>query len=152
RRELDRGSGATTPLWPGDARRVAQSSVDRAGLELRGEDAGGPVLAERARSPHRGGGFDSVRRGERGPDAALDHLLVAASPGRGEPAREVSAALPATMAGAAVSGVRDSGFGVHSRAPSPEARIPTAPRPPCRRSGGTWRRPCLPRSRPAPRS
>src|SRR5207253_7198381 len=128
---------------------VAQSPVDGAGLDLRGEDAGGPVLLEPARSAHGGGGLDSICRGERRPNRPTDHLLVASRTGRGEPARQVPAALPAAMARiagvAAVTGVRGSGC-------IPESRIPTGPRSPCRRSGGTWRPPCRPRSRPAPRS
>src|SRR5260370_14868152 len=103
-RDLDRGSGAALALRPGHARRVAQSSLERAGLELRHQDARGPLLLEPARPPHGHLGLDSVRSGERGPRAAADHVLVAPRAGRGEPARQVPATLPAAMARAAQPG------------------------------------------------
>src|SRR5260370_19679703 len=103
-RDLDRGSGAARALRPGRARRVAQSPLDRAGLELRHRDARGPLLLEPARPPHGHLGLDSVRGGERGPRAAADHVLVAPRASRGEPARQVPATLPAAMARAAEPG------------------------------------------------
>src|SRR5260370_9817335 len=103
-RDLDRGSGAALALRPGHARRVAQSSLERAGLELRHQDARGPLLLEPARPPHGHLGLDSVRSGERGPRAAADHVRQAPRAGRGEPARQVPATLPAAMARAAEPG------------------------------------------------
>src|SRR5947208_2154274 len=102
RLELHGRPGATPALRPDDARRVAQSSVDGPGLDLRGEDAGGPVLAEPARPAHRGGGLDSICRSECRPNHPPNHLLVAPRAGRGEPARQVPAALPPTVAGGAM--------------------------------------------------
>src|SRR2546423_520313 len=97
-RDVHRRSCATPPLRRGHAGRVAQSSVDGTGLDLRREDAGGPVLPEPARLAHRGGGLGgAVCGGERGPDAAADHLLVAPGAGGGEPPGQVPAALPAAM-------------------------------------------------------
>src|SRR5258708_1786131 len=122
-RDLDRGSGAARALRPGRARRVAQSPLDRAGLELRHQDARGPLLLEPARPPHGHLGLDSVRGGERGPRAAADHVLVAPRASRGEPARQVPATLPAAMARAARPG--------RPRRPPPLwPRPPWAPRPP----------------------
>src|SRR5437588_475732 len=84
----------------------------RAGFDVRREDAGGPVLPEPARSPDRGGGLDSLCSSECRPNRPADPLLVAPGAGRGEPPRQVPAPLSTTVAGAAVSGARGSGFGV----------------------------------------
>src|SRR5437588_813751 len=54
-------------------------------------------LPQPARSAHRGGGLDSICRRERRPNRAADHLLVAKGAGRGEPARQVPATLPAAV-------------------------------------------------------
>src|SRR5207244_3842732 len=94
---------------PGDAGGLAQPRVGGAGLELRSEDAGGPLLAQPAGPAHRGGGLDSVRHRERGPRPRPDRVLVATGAGGGKPPREVPAALPAAVAGAADSGGRRSG-------------------------------------------
>src|SRR5256886_6545675 len=90
----------------GDARRVAQPSVDRPRLEFRREDAGRPVLAQPTRHSHGGGGFDPLRGGERGADVATDRVLVAAGAGGSQTPREVSAAPPPPVDRAAV--VRES--------------------------------------------
>src|SRR5437763_3013752 len=90
--------GGARAVRAGDARCVAQPSVDRSRLEFRREDAGRPVLPQPARPADGGGGFDPLRRGERGSDVAADRVLVAAGAGGGEPPREVPAALPAAMA------------------------------------------------------
>src|SRR2546425_3069892 len=103
-RALQRRRGDPAPLPAGyHARRVAQPSVGRAGLELRAEDAGGPLLPQPAGPSARGGGLDPVRRGERRPGGPADRLLVAAGAGGREPPREVPAALPAAVARAAGS-------------------------------------------------
>src|SRR6266513_2793486 len=161
RLELHGRPGATPALRPDDARRVAQSSVDGPGLDLRGEDAGGPMLAEPARPAHRGGGLDSMCRRERRPNRPADHLLVAPGAGRGEPARQVPAALPATVVRGGrwrlvkVGGgwwrlwrwcVRGVTSTILDNLPNLH-HPPIAPRSPCRRWGGTWPRPCRPRSR-----
>src|SRR5438445_2194399 len=82
----------------GDARGVAQPPLDRAGLELRRENPRRLLLAERARLANRDRRFGSVRGGERRPGAAPNPVLVASRPSRGEPARQVPAALPPAVA------------------------------------------------------
>src|SRR2546421_6874569 len=94
---VHRGCRGAAAVRAGDARRVAQPSVDRPRLEFRCEDAGRPMLAQPARPADGGGGFDPLRRGERGSDVAADRVLVAAGAGGGEPPREVSAAFPASV-------------------------------------------------------
>src|SRR5207253_1789402 len=54
-------------------------------------------------------GLDPVRHRERGPRPRPDRVLVATGAGGGKPPREVPAALPAAVAGAADSGGRRSG-------------------------------------------
>src|SRR5437667_9195391 len=99
---VHRGCRGAAAVRAGDARRVAQPSVDRPRLEFRCEDAGRPMLAQPARPADGGGGFDPLRRGERGSDVASDRVLVAAGAGGGEPPREVPAALPPPVDRAAV--------------------------------------------------
>src|SRR5437016_10280106 len=103
---VHRGCRGAAAVRAGDARRVAQSSVDRPRLEFRCEDAGRPLLAQPARPADGGGGFDPLRRGERGSDVAPHRVLVAAGASGGEPPREVPAALSPPVDRAAV--VRES--------------------------------------------
>src|SRR6266480_7331287 len=119
---VHRGCRGTAAVRAGDAGRVAQPSVDRPRLELRCEDTGRPVLAQPARPADGGGGFDPLRRGERGSDVAADRVLVAAGAGGGEPPREVPAALPPAVDGTAV--VRES-HGSSNAAGSRTLRAPS---------------------------
>src|SRR3989454_5358056 len=91
---VHRGCRGAAAVRAGDARRVAQPSVDRPRLEFRCEDAGRPMLAQPARPADGGGGFDPLRRGERGSDVASDRVLVAAGAGGGGPAPEIPPAPP----------------------------------------------------------
>src|SRR2546425_11031586 len=115
-----------------DARGVAQPSVDRARLDLWGEDARGSLLALGARPEVGDRGLDPVRGCERGPGGAARAALVAPRPGGDQPSREVFAAVSAAVGRAGA--VRDG-------RPAPL----TAPRSPCRRSAGTSPPPCPPR-------
>src|SRR5438477_3526125 len=120
---VHRGRRGARAVRADDARCVAQPSVDRSRLEFRREDAGRPVLPQPARPADGGGGFDPLRRGERGSDVAADRVLVAAGAGGGEPPREVPAALPPAVDGTAVvreSHGSDNAAGSRTlRAPSP---------------------------------
>src|SRR5947207_2784040 len=80
----------------------ARSAVGRARLELRCENTRGLVLAQPARSAHGSGGFDPLRRRQRGSYAAADRVLVATRAGGRKPAREVPAPLSPPMDRAAV--------------------------------------------------
>src|SRR6266496_623378 len=73
---VHRGSGRAPAVRADDPRGVAQPSVDRARLELRCENTLGLVLAQPARSAHGSGGFDPLRRRQRGSYAATDRVLV----------------------------------------------------------------------------
>src|SRR5207302_928706 len=119
-----RGRRGAPAVRAGDARGVAQPSVDRPRFEFRRENAGRPVLAQPARPADGGGGFDPLRRGERGSDVAADRVLVAASAGGGQPPREIPAALPPPVDGAAV--VREP-HGSNGAAGSRTLRAPFAP-------------------------
>src|SRR5207302_10696408 len=117
------------------------------------QDAARPLLAQASRRELGGGGVDALGGGERGGDVASDRVVVAAGAGGSQPPREVPAARPAPVDRAAV--VRESHRPVSaagSRTLRPALSGPTAPRSPCRRSAGTWPRPCRRRRRRARRS
>src|SRR6266513_752208 len=99
---VHRGRRGARAVRADDARCVAQPSVDRSRLEFRREDAGRPVLPQPARPADGGGGFDPLRRGERGSDVAADRVLVAAGAGGVGRRREFPAALPPPVDRAAV--------------------------------------------------